>query len=187
MMMMRMRAELNRAIRRILNGSFLCISSKIRVANLTSHRALEKLYIFMEVYNSVFSKWLKFMVAPTLFAISCGMIVVFYVTLRHTELPILLYVVFPYAGLTMLVILFWISYDATVVIQASEKLLSQLRSDGSQYLAGLSREEKIRILLRSRAMRPLAFPIGNFTNFSLAVPANIWDEVLNQIVFLLSL
>ena len=157
------------------------------MTNITHRCALEKLYISMEVYNSVFSKWYKFMVVPTLFAISCGMIISFYVTLRHTELPILLYVCFPYAGLTILVMLFWICYDATVVIQASEKLLSQLRSDGSPYLAGLTREEKMRILLRSRAMRPLAFPVGNFTNFSLAIPENVWDEALNQIFFLLSL
>ena len=157
------------------------------MTNITHHRALEKLYISMEVYNSVFSKWYKFWVVPTLFASSCSMIVCFYIALRHTELPILLYLCFPYAGFTILVILFWICYDATVVIQESEKLLSQLRSDGSPYLAGLTREEKIKILLRSRAMRPLSFPISNFTTFSLAIPANVWDEVLNQIVFLLSL
>ena len=89
------------------------------------------------------------------------MIICFYVALRNAELPIMLYIiVLPYAGLTILVVLFWICHDATVVVQAPEKLLSQLRSDGSPYLARLTRVGKKKILLRSRAMLPLAFPIA---------------------------
>ena len=52
----------NLDMRGTLRSYFLFISSKIRVAYMACHRALVRLYIFMEVYNSVFSKWYKLIV-----------------------------------------------------------------------------------------------------------------------------
>ena len=39
---------------------------------------------------------------------------------------------------------------------------------------------------RGKATRPLNYRIGEFMEFSLDVPMGIWDEILNQLVFLLS-
>ena len=119
------------------------------------------------------------------------MVVLFYVTLRHTDLPIFLYLPFPYIGVCVMVFIFWFSYDLTAAIRSSEQLLNRLRPSRAnlQSLGGMmSKDEKTKILmLRARAMRILAFPIGIFANFSLAVPVNVWDQVLDLLILLLSL
>ena len=46
---------------------------------------------------------------------------------------------------------------------------------------------KIMGLKRKQATRAFEFPVGTLTDFRVSVPTNVWEEVLNQALFLLNL
>ena len=148
-------------------------------------RALvEKLYISLELHKNIFSLWVKFMIMPTIFGISCGVIVTIYVSIRHTELPFYFYMFFPYTGVMLMFVVFWFSYDAVCILRHSEEVLNGLLDYEAKHLRG--KGQKMNVMKRASALRAINFPMGSFAEFSLNVPINIWEEVLNQLLFLLS-
>ena len=83
-------------------------------------------------------------------------------------------------------LIFWHSYDMLQVVQASEDVLGELSQHQATYFNGMARAQRLELMKRSKAMRPLVFYIGN-SEFSIGLPINTWDEILNQVLFLLSL
>ena len=47
--------------------------------------------------------------------------------------------------------------------------------------------QKVSYLLKARATRALEYRMGDFGSFSLNVPVVLWEEIWNQLLFLLSL
>ena len=114
------------------------------------------------------------------------MIVTTFVSIRYTELPIYYYVVFPNTAFTLMLIIFWLSYDGVLFTRASEDILSTLLSYEAPYVRQMPRAVRVQVMKRARAMRVIEFPIGEFADFSINLPITIWEEVLNQVLFLLS-
>ena len=81
-----------------------------------------------------------------------------------------------------MLLIFWQSYDMFRTIRASEDILGH----HAAYFQGITRAERIEMMKRSKAMRPVVFSLAD-SQFSLNLPINAWDEILNQILFLLSL
>ena len=151
------------------------------------HRAqVERLYICYELYSRVCNVWLKFMLPPTIFSVSLTIIVTSFVSIRYTELPFLFYILFPITAFTLMLIILWISYDAVCITRDSEDILRQLSASEAPYLRSTPRRAKAEIMKRVRAMRVVGFPIGEFAVFSIDVPIAVWEEILNQVLFLLS-
>ena len=118
---------------------------------------------------------------------SAGAILCLYIPIRHHEIPALLRLCFPLVGIVIVVVSFWWSYDVVLLTRASEDVLGKLRSfDYNWRENGISDIQRLRYLKRAKACRPVNIPIGTFGEFSLDVPVIMWDEILNQLLFLLS-
>ena len=83
-------------------------------------------------------------------------------------------------------IIFWISYDLVLLTRASEDILGELLSPDAEYLRPLSRETRIQLLKRAKAMNVIEFPVGEFAEFSLILPVSILEEIMSQVLFLLT-
>ena len=164
------------------------LNRKIHVRDLESQAVVERLYICLELHLRITQGWMRFELVPTVFGAVTGVLAASYATIRYSQLlPAYLYIMFPLIAVVLISSIFWIFYDAVVVVRASEEIvLPTLRSYEAEPLKQLSRAEKVKALKRVRAMQVLRFPIGNFISFSLKVPVVIWDEVLSQLILLLS-
>lgn len=158
----------------------------INVRGMQSRRRLEQMYVQLELFNRIAQVWIRFYFPPWLLAVSTGVIIAVFVSIRYTELPFLFYILFPYAGLNIMMLIIWQSYDMLHTIRASEDILGGLWQHHAPYFQGMTRAERIERMKRSNAMRPLVFPVAD-SEFSLSLPISTWDEIINQILFLLSL
>ena len=100
----------------------------LRVRTRIEHLQLERLYILGQIYNAILGVLFNFTAPPTI--LNCGIAIVFawYVTMRHTELPLYIYWMFPYIAIVYGLIMFGWCFDEMLVIRASEDSLSKLRS-----------------------------------------------------------
>ena len=143
-------------------------------------------YLNLQVFNAIAINWVKHMIVPTIFSVSGGIVLCLYVSIRHTELPTLTYLLFPYVALSMSVLIFWICFEVVKVIHASEVIVETLGTVKPQDRSRMTEKERLYIRKRARATRVLYFQMGEFMDFSLDVPVGIWDEIINQLLFLLT-
>ena len=126
------------------------------------------------------------MLPPTIFGVSEGVIVTTFVTIRYTELPLILYMIYPSIALDRMFVIFWMCYEAVLLVRASEEIVGQLASHDAKFLRPLPRALRMEVLKVAKAMKPIEIPLGHFAKFSISLPIAIWDEILNQVLFLLS-
>ena len=153
---------------------------------LKSRRRLEQMYVRLELFHRIGQVWVRFYFPPWLVACSTTVIVTAFVTIRYTELPLIVYGIFPNMAITLLTVIFWQSYDMLRIIRASEDILGVLWKHETPYFRGMTRAKRIEKMKRSRAMRPLGFLVAD-SEFSVNLPIDTWDEIVNQTLFLLSL
>ena len=128
------------------------------------------------------------MIAPILFVGSAGTVVLLYVSLRPSGLHVLIYCWFPLAGISIMGVVLWICYDVVVVKRLADEVLGRLQDvKGLKFFGQLEKQRQMEMLRQGRALRPLSLRVGEFSEFSFAVTYNIWDEILNQLLLLLSL
>ena len=122
--------------------------------NPEKRKKAERLYNCIQLFNRVFRVWCRLMIVPALIGMTVCVIFTLYVTIRYTELPLLLYMWCPTTGVTVLLVIFWASYDVVLVKRTSEDVISRLSShDGAPYLRGMSRQERIAVVKRATAMQ----------------------------------
>ena len=150
---------------------------------------MERLYNCMRLHSIMYMNWMRYVVAPTIFLLACAIIVLLYVTFRPSGLPFLVDCWFPVVGVIAMFLLTWVFYDAVVVKRSTEEVLSTLQSRTSGYYRMLRDKpaEKREFMRRCRALQPIRLTIGDLSEFTLEVVMNIWEEVFNQLLFLLSL
>ena len=149
-------------------------------------------YVRLQLYVELCSIWGKVMIVPTMISATTTIIICFYVTIRPENVPLWLVLVIFYVGITLFGIVFWTCYQVILVIRGSEEIIRALTSletgdwinGGRMGLPPL--QLKKYILIRGKATRPLNYRIGEFNDFTLDVPIGIWDEILNQLFFLLT-
>ena len=156
------------------------------MTDLGSRAVVERLYNNVQFHHRIVQIWLRFMLPPTIFGACLGVIFTTFVTIRYTELPTFFYIFYPNTAFNLMFLIFWLCYDVVLLIRASEDVLAKLLSHEAEYLRPLPRAGRIQVLKRARAMRVLEIPIGDFADFSLSLPVTLWDEILNQVFFLLS-
>ena len=78
-------------------------------------------------------------------------------------------------------------YDAVLAKRSMDAVLGNLQSRSCGCYQRLNSKGKIEFVRRARAVIPLRMYMGEFTEPTLDVAATIWDEVFNQLLFLLSL
>lgn len=155
--------------------------------NLEARQEMEKLYVYLQIYHRAYCVWWNLALPGTIVSLSSTVVLSLYIGIRHTDLPWYLYWVFPMAGIAVLIQEFGFASDVMGAKGDSEEIVDKLQSPASASLQRLSFEERKKILRRSKAMTQLHFPIASFTDYSWSVPLAAWDEILNQLFFLLSL
>ena len=147
---------------------------------------VERLYICLQHHFRVYSIWIKFEMPPLLSSISVAVIVAAFVSIRYTDLPLVLYLVYPNTACNLMFMVFWLCYDIVRIVRASEEIIGRLQSDDADYLRPLSRAMRVQVLKRARALKEIVYPVGEFSELTLNLPIAMWEEILNQILFLLS-
>ena len=148
---------------------------------------MERLHTCTEVYNRILDPWYKFIVPSAFLGAGTLVTVALYVSIRHTELPILVYMFFPYLAILVGAVMFSMCWDGIIVLRASEDLVSTLRSTAPAYILRLAPSERAYSMMRAKAARTSFFHVGIFADFSFDVTIAIAEEILNQLLFLLSL
>ena len=149
---------------------------------------MEFLYVTLEVQMKIYHYWALIVWFPLLLNFGIAVIICLYIPIGRPEVPAWLSLCFLFVAATIIGVVFWITYDIVLVARASEEVLGKLRTFDEPYW----REKSVSSLLRSqflkraKACRPIEIPIGTFGEFSLDVPVIMWDEILNQLLFLLS-
>ena len=77
-------------------------------------------YVRLQVHVAIANDWIMFMIVPTIVSVASSIIICLYITIRHTELPIYLYILFPYVGANLFCLLFYLAYEVMMMIRASE-------------------------------------------------------------------
>ena len=157
------------------------------VNNVEAREKVERLYVYLQIYHRLHCSWWNWTLPGTTFSLSTTVILGMYVGLRHTELPWYLYWIFWFAAFGVLTQIFGVGHDVVFTKDDSEEVVEKLQSPASSDLVSLSLEERREILKPCRAMTGLRYGIAGFANYSWAVPLGAWDEILNQLLFLLSL
>ena len=158
----------------------------VDVRSLGSRQRLEQMYVQLEVFNRIGQVWIRFYFPPWLVTLATTVIIAAFFTIRFTQLPLFLYVFFPYIAVILMTLIFWQSYDMFCAIRTSEDVLAVLGRHEAPYFEHMTRAQRIEKMKRSKAMRPLVFPVAD-SDFSLNLPVSTWDEIINQTLFLLSL
>lgn len=148
---------------------------------------VERLYRSMKLYNGVLMNWMEQILSPILFCACAGVTILLYVTVRPSGLPFFVYIWFPVVAFGMMGLVSVLIYDGIIIKRAAEEVAGKLESRSGYFYRGLSVCQRKELRRRARALRPLRLSFGNFAEFSFEMLANIWDEVLNQLLFLLSL
>ena len=93
---------------------------------------------------------------------------------------------FAYAGAVISANEFWTSYQIISVVGLSEEVIGVLKLTGIDDHRSVPAAFKTFMAKKGKATRALYYRIGHFSDFSLGVPIGIWDEIINQLLFLLS-
>ena len=159
----------------------------MKITDLESWLEAERHYRQLRLYNTIFMNWAKSMNVPTLFSWSSGIVLLFYVTFRPSGLPFLVYIWFPPVAVVSMFIITFLCYDAVVAKRVADEAMEKLESRTASYFHRLPPAEKLFVTKRARALQPVYLALGEFAEITLDVPINVWDEVINQVLFLLSL
>ena len=86
-----------------------------------------------------------------------------------------------------IVALSWIWYDGVTMKREGNEVKENLQSRTHKFLWDLEPSKRKYLFCKARALRPMHLNIGQFSHITLEGLVGIWDEVLNQLMFLLSL
>ena len=139
------------------------------------------------IFHVVAASYIGFFITPALFGCSSFVIVAFYVSIRNVGLPWWLYLLLLFTSVTTFLIIFWFTYQLVLVMRASEDIVEVLKTTPDKYFGVLGVSERNYSTRKARATRAFGYRMGNFGNFSLEVPIVMWEEIWNQLLFLLSL
>ena len=161
---------------------------KWEVRGLRRREMLMRAYIQLEIYTRVTNEWVQVVLAPTFFMIGGAVVLFLYVPLAHSELlPGLLNAGLAYLAAMTAAVLIWASTDCLEVTRDSEAVISSLNSKPISSRLPFIALRQAELLKRAKALRPVAHPVGSFGNITISVPVVFVEEILNQLLLLLSL
>ena len=153
---------------------------------MEARATVERLYVCQELYNNICYAWIAFILPLIIFSLSLTIIVTGFISIRFTELALHYYFFFANTAISLMIVMFWSAYDFLLITRDSEEVKGQLLSYEAPHLRGMSKAERIRVMKRAKAMRLIETRVGDFADFTISVPLAIWDEIINQVLFLLS-
>ena len=156
-----------------------------KVKDRRSRETLLRTYVELQIYLRWGNEWVKNILPPTFFCIGGAVVLLLYIPLAHSEsFPGLLSAGFAYVAMDLVAIVFWVCTDCLAVTRNTEDILISLQSKPE---AAWRLDGQVELLKRAKAVRPVLHPIGNFGSITLGVLVVFTEEILNQLLFLLSL
>ena len=152
-----------------------------------SWKKVEKIYVSMRLYNIMFMNWLHYVLGPVILSIGLGIVMMLYISVTPSGMPPLIHYWIPVIAFGAIMILSWLWYDVVAMKREGDEVMEGLRARTHKFLWDLKLAERKRLLLKARALKPAYFTIGQFTDMTLEGLVAVWDEILNQFLFLLSL
>ena len=122
-----------------------------------------------------------------LLAGSVGIIVTAFISLTHLQSALFLQAICALTAVMGTGIVFEQIYECVCFTRSSEQILARLRCADQLYLKGMTRMERLAIMKRAKAFQPIRIPLGGFCHVSMGVIRAAWEEILNQLLFLLSM
>ena len=139
-------------------------------------RELECLYVPLEIQMKIYIYWAFVMMFPFIVNMGGGAINCLYIPLGRPESPAWLSFCFLFVSAVILGVVFWMTYDMVLVARASEEVLRRIKSFDERWREnGISDLQRLGLLKRAKALRPIEVPIGAFGAMSLDVPVMMWD------------
>ena len=166
----------------------LILNRSVKVENLASRDKVEQMYIFWEVCEKISRTWLIVHIFSIIVSISCAAVIHINVALKYTNLPLLVHSAEVLLGPTFILLLSLGLYDGLAACQISRGVLSdQLTNFAPTGLRHVPVKTGRELVKRVKAMRPIAVPIGSFTEVSFSVMVAILEEIMNGVLLLLAL
>ena len=131
--------------------------------------------------------WAEKILSPVLLVACSGIILALYITVRPLGFPWFVYMWCPLVAIVGIFIISWIFYDIVMIKRAAEEVVGRLQSRSEWMCRSLALDQRKELRRRAGTLRPIHLSLWNFADASFEVLANVWDEVLNQLLFLLSL
>ena len=159
------------------------------ITKLERRKVVESLYIAFQVQNKLYDDWFGPALFSILFSLGCAVVISLYFPLKHPDLPGFIILVFVTMAVFIMAVVFWLCFDEVTVIRNSEEVIAelQLRPQVSRFgESEFSVVQMERFLKRAKALRSFRISVGTFGDFNLEVPIIMWEEILNQLVLLLS-
>ena len=143
---------------------------------MESRAVLERFYNNVQIRNQTVQTWIRFMLPPTICAATATAIISTFVSVQYTELPLILYIFFPFIAFTIMTVIFWLSYDANCGVRVTEEILGKLFSQHAEHLRPFPPAVRIRVMQvmkRDIAIKALEFPVGDFAELRLSLSVAI--------------
>ena len=157
------------------------------IRTLHQRKLAEQLCVTFEVENKILCLWLDYMHSPHILAEFFSSVITLYIAIVHTSLPIYIYVFFPLSAASLMGFVFVIGFDQAGIIKTMNAATEPLLDSLAEYLRVMPKEMRVAVMKRAKALQPVSHSTGGFGKFSLSVSNAVWEEVLNQLLFLLSL
>ena len=160
---------------------------KMSFTDLDGWRKVEKMYTCMRLCNVLFMNWVYYVLGPIIMGIGSGIVLLFYISVRPSGLPPFIYYWIPFIAFGTFLVLSWLWYDVVTMKREGEDMVEILQSRSHRFLRELEPHQRQFVYRKGRALRPPYLTIGQFSDMTLEGLVGVWDEILNQFLFLLSL
>ena len=157
------------------------------MANTRDPQVVEKLYVALVMYRNLAAAFLRIIMGPLVFPGSAGIVIAAFVTVKHSEMPIYVYVFFPVAAAAGAIIHFLNILGGMCVVRICNAVLRKLLTADHGCLTRLPGKDREFYMKKARSLRPVSLPLGDFAKFSVNSMWNLAKEIVNQVLLLLSL
>ena len=172
-----------------ISYTWLCFRRNMRENTLPERKDLQRLYIHGQIYHRQLSEWVRVAMVPIFFSTGGAITLLLYAPLKHRHtIPGYFSAACIYIAVILTANMVSGSLDIVKTTASSEQVIFTLQSKlASSTLRFVRMPEEGGHLKRSMALRSLTFPFGSFESFTLGVPIVFVEEILNQLLFLLTL
>ena len=157
------------------------------IRDLDRWSKVQKMYVCMRLCNVLFMNWLYYVRAPVLLGVGSGIVVMLYLSVRPSGLPPFIHYWIPFIAVVVLVVISWYWYDMVSMKREGQEVLEHLQSRSHKFLRQLPPRQQKYVCRKARGLRPPYVTIGQFSDVTLEGLVGVWDEILHQFLFLLSL
>ena len=141
----------------------------------------------LRIYCILLNEWFRLFLVATVLVLKTAISFCLYVVIRREGIPGWIVFIAGYAGLTSLGMFIAQSYEANDGIRLLEGSVQTLTSTREDYFRKLPAEQRLYFVKLGKAVRVPKFDVGPFMKYSFEVSLAIMNEIIGQLVLLLSL